>query len=188
MTLPVFDRTLAAALAGEAWACARLYEDLKGPVSAYVRLRGAAQPDEVTSEVFLCVFRDLGRFTGDETAFRAWVFTIAHRRILDAWRTSTRRPLQTALRPWLDPAGGDAEAEALAELSMENVEALLASLPPAQRDVVLLHIVADLPLREVARVMGRSVGAVKTLQYRALSALRESLDVPGVTSPPSAAI
>lgn len=185
-TLP-FERTLAAARAGEAWACARIYEDLKRPVVAYVRLRGAAEPDDVTSEVFLNVFRDLHRFSGDEDDFRAWVFTIAHRRVLDTWRKRYRRPVTEPLPTGWDLPGGDAEEDALAALGDREVEAVLARLTPEQRDVVLLHVVADLPLAEVAAVMGRSVGAVKSLQHRALSALRRSLSDEAVTdtSPPA---
>lgn len=186
-TLP-FERTLAAARAGEAWACARIYEDLKRPVVAYVRLRGAADPDDVTSEVFLSVFRDLHRFSGDEHDFRAWVFTIAHRRVLDAWRRRSRRPVTEPLPAGWEPSGGDAEEDALSALGNREVEAVLARLTPEQRDVVLLHVVADLPLAEVAAVMGRSVGAVKSLQYRALGALRRSLPDPAVSSVSPAAI
>lgn len=185
-TLP-FERTLAAARAGEAWACARIYEDLKRPVVAYVRLRGAADPDDVTSEVFLSVFRDLDRFAGDEDDFRAWVFTIAHRRVLDTWRKRYRRPVTEPLPAQWEPTGGDAEEDALAALGDREVEAVLARLTPEQRDVVLLHVVADLPLAEVAAVMGRSVGAVKSLQHRALGALRRSLaDAPVTDAPPAA--
>lgn len=188
MTSPLFDRTLAAALEGEAWACARIYEDLKRPVVAYVRLRGAADPDDVTSEVFLCVFRDLDRFSGDETDFRAWVFTIAHRRVLDAWRKSSRRPAQTPLDPEVDVAGGHVEDDAMANLGIADVEAVLEPLTPEQRDVVLLHVLADLPLEQVAAVMGRSVGAVRALQHRALNALRRSLTDRPVTGTPGRAI
>lgn len=188
MTTLSFERTLAAARTGEAWACARIYEDLKRPVVAYVRLRGALDPDDVTSEVFLGVFRDLHRFSGDEDDFRAWVFTIAHRRVVDTWRRRSRRPTTEPLPDGWEPSGGDAEEDALAALGAREVEALLSRLTPEQRDVVLLHVVADLPLAEVAEVMGRSVGAVKSLQHRALRALRRHLPDAPVTDTSPAAI
>lgn len=167
---------------------ARIYEDLKQPVLGYVRLRGAADPDDVTSEVFLCVFRDLDRFEGDKDDFRAWVFTIAHRRVVDAWRKRSRRPRQARLTREVDVAGGDTEAEALAELGVEEIRRLLEQLTPEQRDVVLLRVLADLPLEQVAEVMGRSVGAVKALQHRALSALRRTIGEPPVSQPSRRAI
>lgn len=184
----MFDRTLAAARGGEPWACARIYEDLKHPVLGYVRLRGAAEPDDVTSEVFLCVFRDLDRFEGDEGDFRAWVFTIAHRRVLDAWRMRSRRPRQARLGPEVDVEGGDTQDEALAGLGLGEIAQLLEQLTPEQRDVVLLRVLADLPLEQVAAVMGRSVGAVKALQHRALSALRRVIAEPPASEPSQRAI
>lgn len=188
VTSSMFDRTLAAARDGEPWACARLYEDLKQPVLGYVRLRGAADPDDVTSEVFLCVFRDLDRFEGDEDDFRAWVFTIAHRRVLDAWRKRSRRPRQARLGAGVDVEGGDTQDEALARLGRGEIEHLLEQLTPEQRDVILLRVLADLPLERVAEVTGRSVGAVKALQHRALGALRRAIETPPASEPSRHAI
>ncbi len=188
MTSSSFRQTLAAARDGDARACAQIYEDLKRPVVAYVQMRGAVDPDDVTSEVFLCVFRDLDRFSGDEVDFRAWVFTIAHRRVLDAWRKRARRPLQTRLRAQLDVVGGDAEEEAMANAGLREVDRLLSHLTPEQREVVLLRVIADLPLDHVAAVTGRSVGSVKALQHRALSALRRTLRRAPVSEPDVRAI
>lgn len=178
---PSFDDVLAAALTGEAWAPARLYEDLKGPVVTFLRLRGAGDPDDVASEVFLQVFRSLDRFEGDEAGFRAWVFTIARRRLFDERRRASRRPRETPLTPDVDAAGGDTAEEALAALGDERVHALLAGLTVEQREVVLLRVVGDLSLEDTAAVVGRSVGAVKALQHRALAALRQALVDPGVS-------
>lgn len=185
---PPFDRVLTAAREGEAWACARIYEDFKRPVVTYVRMRGATDPDDVTSETFLSVFRDLARFEGDEDDFRAWVFTIAHRRLLDAWRKRQRRPVETAFASTLDVMGGDAESEAMTGLGLADLVPLLDRLTPEQRDVVLLRTVADLPLEDVAEVLGRSVPAVKALQHRALDALRKAIDAPPASRPGRRAI
>ncbi len=184
----MFDRTLAAARGGEAWACARIYEDLKASVMGYARLRGAADPDDVTSEVFLCVFRDLDHFDGDEGDFRAWVFTIAYRRVLDAWRNRSRRPRPARLGAEVDVEGGDTQDEALAGLGLAEIQRLLERLTPEQRDVLLLRVVANMPLKQVAEVMGRSEGAVKALQHRALGALRRAIDSPPVSEPAKRAI
>lgn len=183
-----FPEILAAAQAGEPWACARLYEGLKRPVTAYLRLQRAADPDDVASEAFLQVFRNLASFDGDELAFRAWVFTIARRRLLDTWRATSRRPAMTAWAPKLDPVGGDAEEDALRRLGDERITVMLAGLTPEQREVVLLRIVADLPLEQVATTMGRSVNATKALQLRALRALRRSCPEPPVPPQPRPAI
>ena len=59
----------------------------------YLRANGAPDPEDVLSEAFLQVARDIGGFEGDQESFRAWVFTIAHHRLIDARRRSARRPV-----------------------------------------------------------------------------------------------
>src|SRR3954452_23105418 len=90
-----FDDVLAAAQAGAAWAFETLYPDLSPAVTGYLRLHGAPEPDDLASETFLGVFRGLSGFAGDEDALRSWVFTIAHRRLVDDWRRRSRRPRLT---------------------------------------------------------------------------------------------
>ena len=169
-----FDDVLAAARAGSAWAFEVLYRDLAGPVTGYLRLHGAQEPDDLASETFLQVFTGLSSFTGDESGLRAWVFTIAHRRLLDDWRRRSRRP-QLADDPGAaeEPLGGDVEEDVLVRLGGATVEQLCGLLPPDQRAVLLLRILADLTVEQVAAVMGRSVGSVKALQRRGLRSLRE---------------
>src|SRR3712207_8016605 len=86
MVVDAFDSVLAAARAGADWAWERIYADLAGSVIGYLRVHGAAEPEDLAGEVFLQVVRDLPRFSGDQRDFRAWVFTIVHRRLLDERR------------------------------------------------------------------------------------------------------
>ncbi len=179
-----FDDVLTAAQAGAAWAFEVLYRDLSPVVTGYLRLHGAAEPDDLASETFLGVFTGLAGFSGDEDALRSWVFTIAHRRLIDDWRRRSRRPRVTddagdlTLLP-----GGDAEDDALLRVGTDDVHRMCAGLPDDQRSVLLLRVLADLTVEQVASVMGRSVGSVKALQRRGLRTLRDRLDEPvGKTS------
>ena len=88
----VFEEVLAAAQAVAGWAFEVLYTDLAPAVTSYLRLHGALEPDDLASETFIGVFTGLGGFSGDEAALRAWVYTIAHRRLVDDWRRRSRRP------------------------------------------------------------------------------------------------
>ena len=174
-----FDDVLAAAQAGAAWAFEVLYRDLSPVVTGYLRLHGAAEPDDLASETFLGVFTGLAGFSGDEDDLRSWVFTIAHRRLIDDWRRRSRRPQVTddagdlTLLP-----GGDAEDDALIRVGAEEVHRMCAGLPDDQRSVLLLRVLADLTVEQVAGVMGRSVGSVKALQRRGLRTLRDRLEKP----------
>ena len=172
-----FDDVLAAAQAGGGWAFEVLYRGLAPTVTGYLRLHGAVEPDDLASEVFLGVFTGLAGFSGDEDALRAWVFTIAHRRLVDDWRRRSRRPQvaddDTALAGHV---GGDVEDDVLVRVGTESVHRLCAGLPDDQRTVLLLRILADLTVEQVAQVMGRSVASVKALQRRGLRALRDRLE------------
>jgi len=168
-----FDDLRAAALAHDPWACRRLYDDYAGRVLGYLRAQGAPEPEDLTSEVFLRVFDRLPQFSGDEPNFRSWLFTIAHRIIIDDARRRQRRPRTTALGIDVEShATDDVEHEAFAHFGAEWADELLKSLPPDQRAVIALRVTADLSLEQVAEIVGKRVGAVKSLQHRALQSLR----------------
>lgn len=172
---------LAAARAGEAWAATTLYDGLKGAVTGFVRLSEVPDPDDVVSKVFLQLFSALPTFEGDAAGLRALAFTIARRRVLDVWRSSSRRPRTRPLDPGLDVTGGDAEQEAMVELVGHDTMALLDLLTDAQREIVLLRIVADLSVAQTARVTARTTASVKVLQHRALHALGRTVGPAAVT-------
>ena len=172
-----FARNLERARGGSPTACQWLYESVAGRVAGYLRLHGAREPDDLTSEVFLRVFDHLHGFEGDEAGFRSWVFTIAHRLLIDEQRKVTRRPVTVELSDTVAAitAGGNAEADAIHVLEQADTAAVLADLHPDQRDVLVLRIVADLTVEQIADVLGKSRGAVKSLQHRGVAALRRRL-------------
>jgi RNA polymerase sigma factor (sigma-70 family) len=175
---------LAAARTGAGWALRRLYDDLAPAVAGYLRTQGIRDHEDVTSEVFLGVFSGLGAFQGDEAAFRTWVFTIAHHRLVDERRREGRRPRTEPLADARsEPSGGDVEEEALAALGGVWVQEALAQLTEDQRQVVVLRILAGLGVEEVSRVTGKRNGAVRVLQHRAIERLRRSLERGRISDP-----
>lgn len=178
-----FSDVLVAAQAGAPWALRRLYEDLAPVVAGYLRLQAVREVDDQTSEVFLGVFRNLGSFSGDESAFRAWVFTIAHRRLVDHRRRSMRRPDPRPLEGADEPPGGDVEDEALQALGGIWVREALEELTAEQRQVVSLRILAGLSVGEVAAILGKRPGTVRVLQHRAVERLRRALERARLSDP-----
>lgn len=173
---------LAAAKSGAGLAFECLWRAYVGPVTGYVRLQGVQEPDDVASEVFLSAFRTLGRFNGDESAFRSWLFTIAHRRIVDTRRRASRRVEERALDGTVEPGSEPGpEPEVLDRLAEERVRTLCDRLVADQRDVLLLRLVGGVTVEEAAAALGKSAGAVKALQRRGLVALRTMLEREGVT-------
>jgi RNA polymerase sigma factor (sigma-70 family) len=182
LTDETFDQVLAAAKANAPWAFERLYTHIAPPVAGFLRLRGASDPDGVTNEVMLGVFRGLEGFEGDLAGFRSWVFTIAHRRLIDDRRRRAARVQTSELEEGHEHLGGDVEEEAVSRLEHGAVHELLEHLTEEQRDVILLRVVADLSVEAVAAVLGKREGAVKMLQRRGLARLRRLLEAEAVTS------
>ena len=174
-----FDRLLTAAAAGGEWAYERLYRSLAPAIAGYLRVQGAAEPDDLTSEVFERAFSAIGRFQGGEAQFRSWGFTIAHHRLTDERRRVARRPLP-AYGELPEMPSGNVEDEALRRLATERVRRMCEGLVPDQRDVLLLRMVTAMTVEEIARAVGKSPGAVKALQRRGLAALRRQLERQGV--------
>jgi RNA polymerase sigma-70 factor (ECF subfamily) len=174
---------LAAAQASAGWAYKQLFEGFAPAVLGYLRSQGASDADGMTNELFFGAFRALHRFEGDEARFRSWLFTIAHNRVIDDRRKQARQVARSSRSPTdaVMPPGGNVEDEALALLADREVRVLLDHLTPDQRNVLLLRIVGDLTVAQVAQVLGKPQGAVKALQRRALGALARIVESQGVS-------
>jgi RNA polymerase sigma-70 factor, ECF subfamily len=147
---------------------ARLYEDHFDRVYAFVARRVAdrAEVQDLTSEVFQQALANLGRFEWRGAPFVAWLYRIAANAVADHYR---RRALDRQL-PAPDPP---AEAPDLAEVERRaRLFGFVRRLPPDQRHVVLMRFAEEKSLKQIAAELGRSEGAVKQLQLRALRTLR----------------
>ena len=173
-----FEARLSAARSGDAAAWTTLYHELAPLVIGYLRAQHLTDPEDVAGEVFLEVVRDLDRFQGTAENLRSWVLTIAHHRLLDARRRLSRRPRHAddMVEEMILFAQDDPEAETLASLGFRGLEPALSELTEDQRNVLLLRVIGDLPIAEVARIIDKRPGAVKQLQRRAAAAMRRRLD------------
>jgi RNA polymerase sigma-70 factor (ECF subfamily) len=169
-----FETMLVAAQAGATWACTTIWVEYAPAVAAFLTARGSREPDDLTSEVFLTVFDRLPSFTGGEPEFRSFVFSIAYRRLVDELRMRSRRGEALEWSAEADPRrSASAEEAALDRLGETSALNLLTALPEDQRNVMVLRIVADLTVEQVAAVLGKRPGAVKALQRRALESMRK---------------
>lgn len=175
MDLTDFDQVLRAARAGDEQAWTELYVRFAGPVLGYLRGRGAAEPEDLLGEIFLQVVRNIDSFSGDLAGFKSWLFTIAYRRLIDERRARTRRPTEPVADPEPPPTTESPESVAVERVGEEEVIRILGQLPPNQRDVLVLRLIGDLTIPEIAQILDKSQGAVKALQRRALHNLRPHL-------------
>jgi RNA polymerase sigma-70 factor, ECF subfamily len=167
-----------AAQDGDEAAFRAVYRAVHPRLIAYVRtLVPACDAEDVVSEAWLQITRDLGRFRGGADRFRGWAARIARNRALDHLRRLDRRPLEVgdveAACTIESPA--DTAGEALEALSTEQAFALIARLPEDQAEAVVLRVVMGLDTKGAARVLGKRPGAVRTCAHRGLRRLAELL-------------
>ncbi len=150
------------------------YREFSPGVLSYLRARGVEDPEGLTQEVFLALYPQLGDIHGGVKGVKSLVFSIAHARYVDEHRRRLRTPPTTDYDPAQDPrCSSSAEDELLAVESSGNVKALLNDLQQDQQEVIALRIVADLSVETTAEIMGKTPGAIKQLQRRALCRLRK---------------
>lgn len=162
----------------------QLWRDVNPTLVNYLRMLVHDGADDVAAETWLSIVTGLSRFDGDEQAWRSWVFTIARRRAVDEARRSSRRPLvHVEPRVLVDagPHAPDSADEALANLGTHAALDLVRTLPALQSEVVMLRFVAGLSNDDVARIVGRSQGAVRVAAHRGLKALAAAVAAEEVT-------
>jgi RNA polymerase sigma-70 factor (ECF subfamily) len=179
------------ARAGDARALGRLYDTYRDRVARFAtgRLGDAEKAEDVTSETFEAVLRNLGSYRAG-TDFEAWLFTIAHRRVADVFRRrSCRREvaLDEAVQmterggrhahPRPHPAVGGPEEAVLAAERWAEVTGAFRRLRADQQEVLALRVLGGLSATQVGEVLGKSEGAVRVAQHRALRSLREAMGV-----------
>ena len=171
-----FATVLAAAQEGAAWASTAIWVEYSRAVSAFLAARGSTEPEDLTSEVFLAVFDTLPAFRGGESEFRSFIFSIAYRRLVDELRKRSRRGVHDTWDESRDPRRSpSAESVALDRLGNSAALSLLDGLAEDQRNVMVLRVVADLTVEQIAVILEKRPGAVKALQRRALEALRRKV-------------
>jgi RNA polymerase sigma-70 factor (ECF subfamily) len=169
---------LAAAKRGDEDGFRVLYRSVQPGLLRYVRGLVGNDAEDVASEAWAQIARDMGSFEGDPDGFRGWAATIARYRALDHLRRLRRRPVvsmvvdELANRAALD----DTAASAMETVSTDGAIAMIAALPRDQAEAVLLRVVMGLDAVAAARVLGKRAGAVRTAAHRGLRRLAVELD------------
>jgi RNA polymerase sigma-70 factor (ECF subfamily) len=167
------EATLDRARRGDTDALADLWAIYQPQLLALLRRRGRATAEDIASQVWIDVERRIDGFEGDGDAFRAWICTIGGRRAIDESRRSERRR-RLAEATASEFVRSLSAAEAF-DRSLDGSIALLDTLQPAAAEVVLLRVVHDLPVAEVAQLTGQTESNVRVLMHRALDQLRQTV-------------
>jgi RNA polymerase sigma-70 factor, ECF subfamily len=177
-----FGVTLASAQGGDETAFACLFRDIQPTLLRYLHVI-TPEAEDVAGDTWLQVVKGLPRFRGGEEAFRAWLFTIARHRAVDASRSRSRRPdvPLTLAQVAEQPLAPDAAELALEAISTRSVMVLIKSLPREHAEIIMLRVVAGLEAADVARIVGKTPGAVRVTAHRALRRLADLAERAGVT-------
>jgi RNA polymerase sigma-70 factor (ECF subfamily) len=173
-----FDELLAGAASSHPQAVEELFRELQPRLLRFLRSQESRAADDIAAEVWLAVATGISRFEGDWSDFRAWVFAIARRRLADHRRAGARRRTDVVDSEAFEHHRGDdaPDDEALDRISAQQAATLIASvLSGDQAEVVLLRVLADLDVDQVASIMQRSPNWVRVTQHRAVRTLAKRL-------------
>jgi RNA polymerase sigma factor (sigma-70 family) len=172
-------RLVARCQLGEAEAFDELVATWHEPLWRYVRRTAgdAAMAEDVLQDGWLRILRGIGGLR-DATRLRPWLFAIVRRALMDRLRVRYTHDAHAPLD--VDPVD-DREPEPFAADDLTRLDAAMAALPPADREVTALFYLQGLDLREVAQIQDIPVGTVKSRLHRARRLLRERLEAPGAS-------
>lgn len=173
-----------AARGGDDEAFRTLYREVQPGLLRYLRGLVGEDAEDLASETWLQIARDIRSFRDEGAGFRGWAATIARHRAMDHLRRNQRRPATGLPVDMLAdlPDAQDTAERAISIAATNATIAFIASLPSDQAEAVLLRVVVGLDAKSAAKVMGKRPGAVRTAAWRGLRTLAERLEnAPEVT-------
>jgi len=138
----------------------------------FYQVKDRMTAEDITEEVFVKAWKAIESCRGRETTFSAWIYRIAHNHIINTFRDN-RKYAPVELDDIAEPGATGFEPETA--LEQQELQTLLADLPSNQRQVIILKFIEGLDTKKVGELLGKSEGAVRILQMRALTALRQKL-------------
>jgi RNA polymerase sigma-70 factor (ECF subfamily) len=136
----------------------------------YARVRLPDVAEELTAQVFLKAVEGLAGYEDRGRPFVAWLYRIAHARVVDYYRDQERR-VEVELVEDIESTALDPEQVVTTAWEWNTAVALMSELTDDQQDVIILRFIGEMPLVDVAEILGKTVGAIKALQHRALATL-----------------
>ena len=177
--MPLVDepQLVSQAKTGDSDAFGKLYDSYLERIYRFVYFRVEDQQtaEDITSQVFLKAWENLGRFQIGGAPFLAWLYTIAHNAVIDYYRT---RKVTAALDDvrLSDPGHAEFVENGIdSAVEMESIKTALSTLTDDQRQVLLLKFIDEMSNEEIARYLGKREGAIRALQMRGLKALAKRL-------------
>ena len=172
-------RLVERAQAGDRDALEELYLIFFDRIYSYLHMSVGNRHDaeDLTTQTFVKMLESIGRFRFRSAPFSAWLFRIAHNLAMDHFRAARRVQPEEEVPEPVEDVELSAEAVALHSIGRQSMLDMIEDLSPEQRQVLTLKFVFNFANADVATILGKSEGAVKSLQHRALVALQKRLGV-----------
>jgi len=170
------EKIVALAVGGDPKAFGALYDHYQPQIYRflYLKVAGREEAEDLTHQVFLNAWLGIPRYKHRGFPFSSWLYQIARNQVVDHYRARKEAVSLEGIDPEAFAERFD-EADMDKSLEVERAIGTIRSLKQEYQDVLILRFVEDLSVKEVASMMGKSEGAIKLLQHRALRVLREKL-------------
>ena len=164
------------AVGGDVEAFGELYGVYLDRIYRYIfyQINDRAMAEDLTEEVFLNAWRSIGKYKWRGQPFSAWLYRIARNHVIDHYRTSRQHQM---LEDNIMADTGDPEREVEGKQTQRRLLEAVSTLPEQQRQVIIMKFIDDMDNREIEEATGKSQGAIRILQMRALATLRQTVDM-----------
>jgi RNA polymerase sigma-70 factor, ECF subfamily len=172
---------LQSARKGDADAFAVLYRETVQQVFRYIYYRVSEQQlaEDLTGDVFIRALNAIGRYEERGKPFIAWLYSIAHARVVDHYRKTDRRPIDETIDDNLIISRPDMDANLMRRKAAQILREAISTLTAGQQQVIIMRFIEGYNIEETAQIMGKKANAIKALQHRALRALASRLERSG---------
>ncbi len=171
------DKLIHRAKRGEKECFGQLYDHYTAQIYRFILLKvtNRHEAEDLTHDVFLSAWQSLRGYKSQGFPFSSWLYQIARNKVIDHYRTKKSHLSVDSLEENAVKLVDMTENNLEKILSLEVIQKAMRNLGPEQQDVLIMKFIEDLPHRDIAATLGKSEGAVRLIQHRALNALREQL-------------
>ena len=158
-------------------ALTQLYEGNFDKIYRYIVLKigDRTEAEDMTQQVFLKAFKSISGYQSKGSPFSSWLFRIAHNQIVDYWRKKSKRPTVPLEETLVGSSDSNPDSDVERKMEIEKLVVATRGLTEMQREVISLRFAGGLPVAQVAKLMGKSEGAIKALQHSAVVSLRRMM-------------
>lgn len=176
----VLSEALIEARKGKEEGFTKLWRYYNSRLTRFVQIKvlgSSIEAEEIVSETWLNVAKDLRKFEGGVPEFAAWLYTIAKYRIIDAVRVRNKqvRPTENLDKAFWLASSVNIEKDFDGSQGIRRIIEKIQKLPPAQAEVIMLRVISDLSVAETAKIVKKNENAVRVLAHRGMITLKESL-------------